>query len=128
LFLQKKFCLLVRRCVPNQRTKFFATIRLAKANGLPPLCVFIKAEKKEARMKKLALGVVLAATCLTAVPAMAQVNLYTGPGGVGVQLGAPRYYAYPYRYGSYDYYGGPGFVWGRPGWHSHAWNREHWHR
>lgn len=71
-------------------------------------------------MKKLALGVVAAAALLTAAaPAMAQVNFYAGPGGVGVEVGAPYYNGYPYGY--YDYYGGPGVV-VTPGWH------RHWHR
>jgi hypothetical protein len=82
-------------------------------------------------MKKLALGIAVAATCLTAVPAMAQVGFYAGPGGVGVQFGGPHYYdyyAHPYGH-YYDYYNGPGFVWGHPGWHRHRWEHpEHWHR
>jgi len=72
-------------------------------------------------MRKLALGIVAAATLLTAAaaPAMAQVGFYAGPGGVGVGIGAP-YYGYPYGY--YDYYGGPGVV-VTPGYH--RWHR-HW--
>jgi hypothetical protein len=75
-------------------------------------------------MRKLALGLVAAATLLTAAaPAMAQVGIYAGPRGVGVGIGVPGpYYGYPYGY--YDYYGGPGFV-VTPGWHRH-WHR-HWH-
>ena len=70
-------------------------------------------------MKKLALGIFAAATLLTAaVPAMAQVGFYAGPGGVGVGFGAPGYY---------DYYGGPPGVYVAPGWrYHHHWNR--WHR
>ena len=72
-------------------------------------------------MKKLALGIVAAATLLmAAAPAMAQVGIYAGPGGVGVGIGAP-YYGYPNGY--YDYYGGPGVV-VTPGWHR-QWHR-HW--
>jgi hypothetical protein len=72
-------------------------------------------------MRKLALGIVAAATLLTvAAPAMAQVGVYAGPGGVGVQVGTP-YYGYPNGY--YDYYGGPGVV-VTPAGHRH-WHR-HW--
>ncbi len=74
-------------------------------------------------MRKLALGIVAAATLLiAAAPAMAQVGFYAGPGGVGVQVGGP-YYGYPYGYGYYDYYGGPGVV-VTPGWHR-RWHH-HW--
>ena len=60
-------------------------------------------------MRKLMLGIVAAATLLTAAaPAMAQVSVYAGPGGVGIGVGPPYYYGYPYGY--YDYYGGPGVV------------------
>jgi len=71
-------------------------------------------------MRKLALGMVAAATLLAAsVPAMAQVGFYAGPGGVGVGFGAPYYGP-----GYYDYYGGPG-VYVAPGWRYHHWH--HWH-
>lgn len=41
-------------------------------------------------MKKLALGIATAVLLATAaVPAMAQVGFYAGPGGVGVDVGAP---------------------------------------
>lgn len=70
-------------------------------------------------MKKLALGLVAAATLLTAAPAMAQVGFYAGPGGVGIGFGPP-YYGPSY----YDYYGAPGpYV--APGWRFHHWH--HWH-
>jgi hypothetical protein len=79
-------------------------------------------------MKKLALGVATAAVLLSAAPAMAQVGVYAGRGGVGVELGAPGYvapgyYDYggcgPYNCGGYyDYYGGPNVVVGG-GWHGH---------
>jgi hypothetical protein len=76
-------------------------------------------------MKKIALGIVAAATIFTAAPAMAQVGFYAGPGGIGVQVGPPQryyyddYYNYPNAY--YDYYGGPGVV-VTPGWHDyHHW-------
>jgi hypothetical protein len=85
----------------------------------------------EAEMKKLALGVVAAAAIFTAVPAMAQVGVYAGPGGVGVQFGAPDYYAAPYE-GYYDYYGGPvpgpTVRWHEHGWHGHARFHEHFRR
>jgi hypothetical protein len=75
---------------------------------------------KEAPMRKLALGAVAAVTLLTAaVPAMAQVGFYVGPGGFGVGVGAPYYGPYP---GYYDYYGGPGWQ----QWHGHRYYR-HWH-
>lgn len=74
-------------------------------------------------MRKLALGVVAAATLLTAaVPAMAQVGFYVGPGGFGVGVGGPYWGAYPGGY--YDYYGAPG-VYVAPGWRYHHWH--HWH-
>ena len=69
-------------------------------------------------MKKLALGLVAAATLLTAaVPAMAQVGFYAGPGGVGIGVGPPAPYGY------YDYYGGPPGVYAAPGWRDHRWHR-----
>jgi hypothetical protein len=75
-------------------------------------------------MKKIALGVVAAATLFTAtaVPAMAQVGFYVGPGGIGVGVGPPVYEDY-YGPRYYDYYGGPSVV-VEPGWH----HDHHWHR
>ncbi len=74
-------------------------------------------------MRKLAFGIVAAATLLTAaVPAMAQVGFYAGPGGFGIGIGAPYYGGYPYGY--YDYYRGPGVV-VAPGWH-HYRRWHHW--
>jgi hypothetical protein len=71
-------------------------------------------------MRKLALATVAAATLLTAaVPAMAQVGFYAGPGGVGIGFGAPYYGP-----GYYDYYGGPG-VYVAPGRRYHHWHRWH---
>lgn len=77
-------------------------------------------------MRKLALGVVAAATLLTAaVPAMAQVGIYAGPGGVGVGFGGPYWGGHPYG-GYYDYYGGPR-VRVVPGWRYRHWhNWRHW--
>jgi len=77
-------------------------------------------------MRKLALGLVAAAAVFTAAPAMAQVGLFAGPGGVGVEFGAPGYYQpygygyynAPYGYGYYDYYGGP--AWRGHAWHGHG--------
>ncbi len=86
-------------------------------------------------MKKLALGLVAAATIFTAVPAMAQVGFYAGPGGVGVGVGVPGPYynncGYPYYRCDrtyYDYYGGPDVAVGvGPGWHGHWRGDRHWH-
>lgn len=75
-------------------------------------------------MKKTALGILAAATLFTAtaVPAMAQVGFYAGPGGIGIGVGPPVY-GYDYAPGYYDYYGGPGVV-VTPGWHHyHHWQR-----
>jgi len=74
-------------------------------------------------MKKLALGLVAAGALFTAtaLPALAQVGVYAGPGGVGVELGWPGYYGAPYYpYGYYNY--APGWGWhGHPAWHgNHA--------
>ncbi len=67
-------------------------------------------------MRKLLLGVAAAATIgLAAVPAMAQVDVYAGPGGVGVDVGGPHYY-HPYR--GYYGYAGPGWGW-HHGWRHH---------
>jgi hypothetical protein len=53
-------------------------------------------------MKKLALGIATAVLLATAaVPAMAQVGFYAGPGGVGVDVGAPAPY-YSDDCGYYD--------------------------
>ncbi|MEN3381812.1 MAG: hypothetical protein V7608_1856 [Hyphomicrobiales bacterium] len=64
-------------------------------------------------MRKLALGIATAATVFTAVPALAQVGFYVGPGGPSVEVGPPyRHYGGPswrhhYGYGWNDqrYYG-----------------------
>lgn len=71
-------------------------------------------------MKKMALGLVAAAAVFTAVPAMAQVGFYAGPGGVGIGVGAPGPYydncGYNYSCGGYyDYYNGPDVVIGGGG-------------
>ena len=51
--------------------------------------------------RKLALGIAAAGAIVaaTAVPALAQVGVYAGPGGFGVELGAPGVY-----------YGDPGYA------------------
>ena len=64
-------------------------------------------------MRKLALGLAAAGAlvAVTAVPAIAQVEFYAGPGGFDVEV-APHYYGhdyYPYR-GYYDEYRGPGWA------------------
>ena len=72
-------------------------------------------------MRKLALGIAAAGAFVTttAVPALAQVGVYAGPGGFGVELGAPGvYYAAPgYAYRYYE----PGWngYYARPAWHGH---------
>jgi hypothetical protein len=83
------------------------------------------------RMKKLAFGLVAAATIFTAVPAMAQVGFYAGPDGVGVGVPGPYYNCgypnYPCDRTYYDYYGGPGVAVGvGPGWHRYR-HGGHWH-
>jgi hypothetical protein len=79
-------------------------------------------------MKRLALGLVAAGALITAtaVPALAQVDVYAGPGGVGVALGGPHYYAPGPYYGYYNY--APGYrVYGHPGWYAYH-HRHHWDR
>jgi hypothetical protein len=77
-------------------------------------------------MKKIALGIVAAATLFTAtaVPAMAQVGFYAGPGGIGIGVGPPVYEDY-YGPRYYDNYGPRVVV--TPGWHEHYYYRDHWH-
>jgi hypothetical protein len=89
-------------------------------NNVLRRCVFVGREK-EARMRKLALGVIAAGTLLTAaVPAMAQIGFYAGPFGVGVggpyrgnqsyggyYYDAPRAYSYYDAPRVYDYYEAP---------------------
>ena len=87
-------------------------------------------------MKKLSLGLVAAGALFiaTALPAMAQVGVYAGPGGVGVgvgpfgfDVGPGPYYGGPYYGGYYDY-AGPGVYTG-PGWYDghHRWHRGYYH-
>jgi hypothetical protein len=75
-------------------------------------------------MKKIAIGIVAAATLFAAAPAMAQVGFYAGPGGVGIGVGPPVYDNYYYGPHYYDYYGGPGVV-VTPGWDDHYYHRWH---
>ena len=69
-------------------------------------------------MKKLALGVIAAGALVaaTAVPALAEVDVYVGPRGVGVDVGTPRHY-----------HGGRGYYNYAPGWryHHHDWDGHH---
>jgi hypothetical protein len=62
--------------------------------------------EKEVAMKRLALGLLAVGALVTAtvVPALAQVDVYAGPGGVGVQLGTPGYYYGGPRYYPRGYY------------------------
>jgi hypothetical protein len=67
-----------------------------------------------------AAGALLAAT---AVPPLAQVGVYAGPGGFGVELGAPGYYyggPAPYYAGYNDY--APVWRWNNA---DPAWHRDH---
>jgi hypothetical protein len=80
-------------------------------------------KKRRPSMKKLAFGAIAAGAlfAVTAVPALAQVDVYVGPGGIGVDVGTPRYHdggsyrayynyapewqAHPYRHdGRYGYH------------------------
>lgn len=86
-------------------------------------------------MRKLVLAVAAAGGLMAtaALPAVAQVGVYAGPGGIGVGpfgfgVGpGPYYYGSPYYDGYYDY-AGPGVYVG-PGWYDehHRWHRYHHH-
>ena len=68
-------------------------------------------------MKKLVLGLTAAtAIAFTAAPALAQVEFFAGPGGVGIEFGAPYgyYYSYPYGYGY------------APGWRWYQYHHRYW--
>jgi hypothetical protein len=74
-------------------------------------------------MRKLALGLVAAGALITAtaVPALAQVDVYAGPGGVGIGIGAPGYH--------HGYHGAPdrrGYAY-EPGYRYHHGWREHYY-
>jgi hypothetical protein len=75
-------------------------------------------------MKKLALGAIAAGALVaaTAVPALAQVDVYAGPRGVGVDIGAPGYHdgPGPYHRGYYNH---------APGWNGDVRAHRHhdWH-
>jgi hypothetical protein len=109
-------------CRLELSSSFF--IKTARRNFTPAgttlrVDAFAKSSERRSLMRKLALGFAAGAVLLTAaVPAMAQVAFYAGPGGIGV--GAPYYGP-----GYYDYYAGPG-VYVAPGWRYHRWYR--WHR
>jgi hypothetical protein len=63
------------------------------------------------------MSAIAAVTLFAAVPAMAQVGLYVGPGGVRIGV--------PYHHHYYDYYGRPGFYHGYGPYHRwHHWR--HW--
>lgn len=80
-------------------------------------------------MKKIALGILAAATLFTAAPAMAQVGFFAGPGGIGIGVGPPPppYYRGDCGYYGcrhyYDYYDGPVVRFG-PTWHHRYYH--HW--
>jgi hypothetical protein len=68
-------------------------------------------------MKKFALGAIAAGALVaaTAVPALAEVGVYAGPRGVGVDVGTPGHY-----------HGGRGYYNYAPGWrHHHDWEGRH---
>jgi hypothetical protein len=74
-------------------------------------------KKRRSSMKKLALGAIAAGALFaaTAVPALAQVDVYSGPGGIGVGIGTPGYYdGGPYR-GYYNY---------APEWRAHPYRHD----
>jgi hypothetical protein len=75
-------------------------------------------------MRKLALGLVAAAALFTAAPAMAQVQFYAGPGGVGIGVAPGPYYRDCDYYGCRQYYYGDGPVvtFGDP---DYRWHRYH---
>jgi hypothetical protein len=90
---------------------------------------FLPNTKRRTIMRKIALGLVAAATisaaAFTAAPAMAQIGFYAGPGGVGIGVGVPGpyydcgYYGCGRRY--YDDYSTRVYV--GPRWQHHR----HWH-
>jgi hypothetical protein len=93
--------------------------------GTPALLKrFPTSNERRTVMKKIALGIVAAATIFTAVPAMAQVGFYAGPGGIGIGVGPPAPAYDYYGPGYYDYYGGPGVV-VTPGWHDYSYHHYH---
>lgn len=82
-------------------------------------------------MKELTLAIATAGLLAAAVPAMAQVGFYAGPGGFSVGVGAPGPYSRDcgswnnWCRGYYDYYGGPNVVVRSGGWHGRHYH--HWH-
>jgi hypothetical protein len=62
-------------------------------------------------MRKLVYGLAAASAIAIATPALAQVEFFAGPGGAGVEFGAPYHH----------YYGRHSYRWdhGRYGWRHH---------
>lgn len=54
-------------------------------------------------MKKIMFVLAAAGTMAVAAPAVAQVGIYAGPGGVEVGVGGPRHYDHGYRHGYRTY-------------------------
>jgi hypothetical protein len=73
-------------------------------------------------MRKLAIALVASIMVGMAVPAVAQVGFYAGPGGIAVGVG-PGYYGSPYYGYSGPYYGYDG----GPYWHHRHYYRWHHH-
>ncbi len=75
-------------------------------------------------MRKLLYGLAAAATIAIATPASAQVGFYAGPGGAGIEFGAPHRYYGDHRRWDYDRH--EGFYRGRhEGWDHHFDHREY---
>jgi hypothetical protein len=71
-------------------------------------------------MRKLTLGAIAAGALVaaTAVPALAQVGVYAGPGGIGVDIGTPGHsYGGPYH--GYDNYAPEWRAQRHYGWYGH---------
>jgi hypothetical protein len=79
-------------------------------------------------MRRLTLGLVAAGALIVAgaAPAAAQVGVYIGPGGIGVEAVPPGYYYGPGPYNGYYAYA-PGYRFYRePEWYAyryHNWDR-----
>jgi hypothetical protein len=117
--------------VPDNRSITFLRSGTLRRNGCRGTAVssfaFIcqwanEGSRRRIVMKKLALGLVAAGALITAtaVPAMAQIGVYAGPGGFGIGIGVPGpYYGGPY-YGG-PYYNG-GYYNYAPGYGAHYWH------
>jgi hypothetical protein len=84
-------------------------------------------------MRKLAFSIVAACTLITAAaaPAMAQVGVYAGPGGIGVGVGPFGVGVGPGPYYGGPYYAAPNYGYNyAPGWHGgpHRWHHHYYHR